>query len=95
MKIKVTQHTFNSSTYLKNSVENHAMIDLDEELADIDLRQNLVVNVDALCIGQHGVVRASNVKLAVALVELAQAAARDARVVAPVNLCFANVLLQG
>ena len=57
---------------------------LDDKLADIDGSEDFVDNLDALGVGDHGVVIAGDVK--VALIELSQSTSQYAWVVSPVYL---------
>ena len=57
---------------------------LDDKLANINGSEDFVDNLDALSVGDHGVVFAGDVK--VALIELSQSASQYAWVVPPVYL---------
>ena len=57
---------------------------LDDKLADIDGSEDFVDDLDTLGVGDHGVVFAGDVK--VALIELSQSTSQYAWVVSPVYL---------
>eukprot|EP00053_Salpingoeca_punica_P019448 m.196731 g.196731 ORF g.196731 m.196731 type:complete len:638 (+) comp17654_c2_seq3:2394-4307(+) len=67
----------------KDAVQQRTVVDLDDKVADVQRREDLVDDGEALCVRHHGGVAAGNVK--VALVELAVAAFGHLRVVAAVH----------
>lgn len=70
---------------LKDAVEDLAVVELDGVLWDLERIQRLAEDVQDLGVGNHGVVGAGNVK--VALVELAHAALAHHGLVAAVYFC--------
>ena len=62
------------------------MVHFDHKLAHVDSSEDLVDNLDTLCVRDHGIVLPGNVE--VTLVELPQTSSGDAGVVSPVDLGY-------